>query len=151
MKFTIGRLQGIFSCFFNFLKFFYKLNIIGWRERNKILSKKSITLKHLYLCQLSFGRKPQTIHCIGSHVTPLAKLLRCLCKRHIGCDSRINHCFGTFYTYNSIQITWRIVEKWYIDRLHTGCYPGAFRLRINMENMRLAGEYWLLAAINSKS
>ena len=44
-----------------------------------------------YLVELSLRWETQSVDCVGSDVRPLAKLLRRLGKRHVGCNGAIDH------------------------------------------------------------
>lgn len=66
-----------------------------------------------------------------------------LSKGHVWRNCRVDDRLAAFHAYNAVQVAGGIVEKTNADSLRTGCYPGAFCLRIDVEYMCVAGENWL--------
>lgn len=97
--------------------------------------------------QFGLGRKAQTIDSICAYITPLAKFLWCLCEWHVRCYRWIDDGLAAFDAYNSIQISRWIVEEAHRHRLRTGCYPCSLCFRIDVENVCVTGEYWLLTIL----
>lgn len=98
-----------------------------------------------HLGQFRLWGKSQAVHRVCPHIAPLAELLGGLGEGHVGCDRRVYHRLGALDTDDAVQISRAVVEEANVDRLHAGRDPGALRLRIDVEDVRLAGENRLFA------
>ena len=76
-----------------------------------------------------------------------------LCTQRYGLKETKDICndtyFGAFDADNSVEWSRRIVEEGDIDGWWRGRDPGTFRLRVDVEDVRLARKYWLFPAFHN--